>query len=121
MDQRRVSIFSAYPNVRFGSKADICNANTHVRFTPESDRGSDFPQGSFARAGYPLLDRPMPTGALSLDLRCCILTNFIAQPCDEVFNDLAFGSARCNEDEIRSPAHCPFAAKRRDQQALSEV
>src|SRR5262245_44995486 len=50
------------------------------------------PQGSFARAGCPLLDRPVPTGALSLDLRFCILTNFIAQPCDELFNDLAFGS-----------------------------
>ena len=23
-------------NVRFGSKADICNAKRHVRFTPES-------------------------------------------------------------------------------------
>ena len=25
------------PNVRFGSKADICSAKGHVRFTPESD------------------------------------------------------------------------------------
>ena len=24
-------------NVRFGSKADMCSANRHVRFTPESD------------------------------------------------------------------------------------
>jgi hypothetical protein len=24
-------------NVRFGSKADICSAPTHVRFTPNSD------------------------------------------------------------------------------------
>jgi hypothetical protein len=31
-------------NVRFGSKADMCNASTHVRFTPNSDRESDFPQ-----------------------------------------------------------------------------
>jgi hypothetical protein len=30
-------------NVRFGSKADICSA-THVRFTPNSDRESGFPQ-----------------------------------------------------------------------------
>src|SRR5262245_60674069 len=27
-------------NVRFGSKADICGANSHVRFTPNSDRES---------------------------------------------------------------------------------
>jgi hypothetical protein len=27
-------------NVRFGSKADICSAPTHVRFTPNSDRKS---------------------------------------------------------------------------------
>jgi hypothetical protein len=31
-------------NVRFGSKADICNAKGHVRFTPDSDRESGFPQ-----------------------------------------------------------------------------
>src|SRR5262245_43773620 len=31
-------------NVRFGSKADICAAITHVRFTPESDRESGHPQ-----------------------------------------------------------------------------
>src|SRR5215813_5413865 len=31
-------------NVRFGSKADICAATSHVRFTPNSDRESQFPQ-----------------------------------------------------------------------------
>jgi hypothetical protein len=31
-------------NVRFGSEADICAATSHVRFTPNSDRESDFPQ-----------------------------------------------------------------------------
>jgi len=30
-------------NVRFGSKADICSAQAHVRFTPNSDRESEFP------------------------------------------------------------------------------
>ena len=29
-------------DVRFGSKADICGATSHVRFTPESDRESEF-------------------------------------------------------------------------------
>ena len=29
-------------NVRFGSKADICSAKGHVRFTPNSDRESGF-------------------------------------------------------------------------------
>jgi hypothetical protein len=28
------------PNVRFGSKADICAAKSDVRFTPNSDRKS---------------------------------------------------------------------------------
>ena len=32
------------PDVRFGSKADICSATAHVRFTPNSDRESDFPR-----------------------------------------------------------------------------
>src|SRR5262249_892259 len=30
-------------HVRFGSKADICSAKGHVRFTPNSDRKSGFP------------------------------------------------------------------------------
>jgi hypothetical protein len=28
------------PHVRFGSKADMCNALAHVRFTPDSDHES---------------------------------------------------------------------------------
>ena len=33
------------PNsVRFGSKADVCVAKPHVRFTPDSDRKSGLPQ-----------------------------------------------------------------------------
>jgi hypothetical protein len=31
-------------NVRFGSKADMCAAKRHVRFTPNSDRESEFPK-----------------------------------------------------------------------------
>jgi hypothetical protein len=31
-------------NVRFGSKADMCGAKSDVRFTPDSDRESGFPQ-----------------------------------------------------------------------------
>jgi hypothetical protein len=31
-------------DVRFGSKADICGATSHVRFAPNSDRESGFPQ-----------------------------------------------------------------------------
>jgi hypothetical protein len=34
----------AMDHVRFGSKADICAAKNHVRFTPNSDRESEFPQ-----------------------------------------------------------------------------
>jgi len=30
--------------VRFGSKADICSAKRHVRFTPNSDSESGLPQ-----------------------------------------------------------------------------
>jgi len=33
-------------NVRFGSKADMCSAKGHVRFAPNSDRESEFPQTS---------------------------------------------------------------------------
>src|SRR5262249_39766348 len=31
------------PDVRFGSLADICSAQAHVRFTPNSDRESGLP------------------------------------------------------------------------------
>src|SRR5262249_18650446 len=31
-------------HVRFGSKADMCSASKHVRFTPNSDRKSGLPQ-----------------------------------------------------------------------------
>ena len=31
-------------DVRFGSKADICGATSHVRFTPDSDRESGLSQ-----------------------------------------------------------------------------
>src|SRR6516164_10311043 len=35
---------SGIANVRFGSKADMCSAKGHVRFTPNSDRESGLPQ-----------------------------------------------------------------------------
>jgi hypothetical protein len=35
---------SATTDVRFGSKADICAAISHVRFTPDNDRESGFPR-----------------------------------------------------------------------------
>ena len=39
----RAALLSAR-HVRFGSLADICSAKGHVRFTPNSDRESGFPQ-----------------------------------------------------------------------------
>ena len=35
---------TAVMHVRFGSEADICSAQSHVRFAPNSDRESGFPQ-----------------------------------------------------------------------------
>jgi hypothetical protein len=37
---RKIGRSSASWNVRFGSKADMCGALAHVRFTPNSDRKS---------------------------------------------------------------------------------
>src|SRR5262245_8118002 len=37
-------IYKSLPNVHFGSLADICSAKGHVRFAPNSDRDSGFPQ-----------------------------------------------------------------------------
>ena len=44
---RRAKLFinvAAVCDVRFGSKADMCGAKQNVRFTPNSDRESEFPQ-----------------------------------------------------------------------------
>jgi hypothetical protein len=39
-----IDLGQAGGHVRFGSKADICSATRDVRFTPNSDRESEFPQ-----------------------------------------------------------------------------
>jgi hypothetical protein len=38
-------------DVRFGSKADMCNAKRHVRFTPNSDRKSGKWKPDFKKRG----------------------------------------------------------------------
>jgi len=40
MGQRFYAPFARLGHVRFGSKADICSAQAHVRFTPIRLRGS---------------------------------------------------------------------------------
>src|SRR5262249_21995225 len=40
----QMRLVKGWPDVRFGSKADICAAISHVRFTPNSDRESEIPQ-----------------------------------------------------------------------------
>jgi hypothetical protein len=39
-----IKVGSDFSDVRFGSKADICSAPTHVCFTPNSDRESGLPE-----------------------------------------------------------------------------
>ena len=41
---RNRGLFVGRSDVRFGSLADICSAKRHVRFAPNSDRKSEFPQ-----------------------------------------------------------------------------
>jgi hypothetical protein len=52
-------------NVRFGSKADICKAKGHVRFTPNSDRESGFPQNGMS-ALHPKADMCVQLGMSAL-------------------------------------------------------
>src|SRR5262245_43181742 len=40
----QIGILEVLSDVRFGSQADICNAQTHVRFTPNSAREIGLPQ-----------------------------------------------------------------------------
>jgi len=40
LNPRQIPAFAPWQDVRFGSKADICGAKGHVRFTPNSDRKS---------------------------------------------------------------------------------
>jgi hypothetical protein len=43
LNPTQIWTFAPRLDVRFGSKADICGATSHVRFTPNSDRKSGFP------------------------------------------------------------------------------
>jgi hypothetical protein len=45
---------SSGPNVRFGSKADMCSAKGHVRFTPKSDRDCVFRHVRYGPIALPL-------------------------------------------------------------------
>jgi hypothetical protein len=45
----------AQAHVRFGSKADMCAAKRHFRFTPNSDRESEIPQEAMS-ALHPIAD-----------------------------------------------------------------
>ena len=53
-------------HVRFGSKADMCSAKRHVRFTPESGHGSGIPNNKTfgpARVGHGRTPKiPLPNG-----------------------------------------------------------
>ena len=55
-------------DVRFGSKADMCSANRHVRFSPNSDRENEFPQGSFAKAD---IYKRAKVNGVRVCRRCC--------------------------------------------------
>jgi hypothetical protein len=47
--QARIGRLEAAPDVRFGSKADICAAKSDVCFAPNSDRESGFPANDHVR------------------------------------------------------------------------
>jgi hypothetical protein len=44
LNPRQILAFAPWQDVRFGSLADICSAKGHVRFAPNSNRESGFPQ-----------------------------------------------------------------------------
>ena len=48
------------PDVRFGSKADICGAKGHVRFTPESDRKSGGSAIAISAKAWPVVGEWLP-------------------------------------------------------------
>src|SRR5262249_9416463 len=53
--RERIKLLLSDSNVRFGSKADICGATSHVRFAPNSDRESRHP-GKVMSALHPKAD-----------------------------------------------------------------
>src|SRR5262249_3142115 len=62
----KAGAFDGSSNVRFGSKADMCSAKRHVRFTPKSDIKCDIWKFRY-RSGHHALrqkERP-PRGGLS--------------------------------------------------------
>src|SRR5262249_37045208 len=83
----QTTIVKGRVHVRFGSKADICNAKAHVRFTPESDRESGPPQTVMSalppNASLTLVRLPNSASASSISstalLRCSFrATRFLA-------------------------------------------
>src|SRR5262249_11322354 len=59
-------------NVRFGSKADICNAKSNARFTPISDRESGRALGNSSTVEHRTLTPTRPVD-LNNPTRCCSL------------------------------------------------
>jgi hypothetical protein len=65
LNPRQILAFTPWQHVRFGSKADMCTALAHVRFTPNSDRESGHSlRGSVNRQGRARGDGPATHTAL---------------------------------------------------------
>jgi hypothetical protein len=71
-------------NVRFGSKADICAATSHVRFVPNSDRESGHPGRYHATA----LTGDASFAEKSRDHRVLIGARHLAEPTPDLSDKL---------------------------------
>jgi hypothetical protein len=63
--QKRANIVAI--DVRFGSKADMCAARRHVRFSPNSDQESGFPEKSHSASRVERLLMTLALGVWAFD------------------------------------------------------
>ena len=74
---KKHSTWNGFAYVRFGSKADMCAAKRNVRFTPNSDRESDF-------RTCPLYPPKADMRKTNVDLRLCLIFRLILTQGDNV-------------------------------------
>src|SRR5262245_36809341 len=78
--------FGIATDVCFGSKADMCGAKGHVRFTPNSDRKSGHPQ--------PVMSALPPKADM-----CGATTDVRSGPIADMFMDRYFSALRADETD----------------------
>src|SRR5262249_9367331 len=104
------------PHVRFGSKADICSAQRHVRFTPESGHCETayFLMQSFKKA---LLCEPLSFCSFA----CFRQATDFAALCSSCWVGLMFCATRSDFDVASDDELCALAGSPASPRAITKI